>query len=241
MQRTVLTILSCLLATSTASAHGKNKHPKTNLTMVENQFGRTGSPLEVTRTVDVAMHDEMKFAPDLIEITQGETVRFKIKNEGAILHEMVIGTEAELLEHAALMEKFPEMEHAEPFMAHVPEQSNGEIYWTFDKPGDFHYGCLIPGHFQAGMRGKIVVLAKAQSGEASLIPAAPANMIAPESAVAPEVSAPALTVSPTVNEEAPPVLAAPLSQQKPKKPHRASNVAARDVALPPATDKTSRR
>ena len=112
MQRLMLAILFCLLAAGTASAHGKNKHPKANLTMVENQFGRTGSPTEVTRTVEVAMHDEMKFAPDLIEITQGETVRVNIKNEGAILHEMVIGTEAELLDHAALMEKFPGMEHA---------------------------------------------------------------------------------------------------------------------------------
>ncbi len=153
--------LAVLALTSTdALAHGKKVHAKANLFKVENQFGRTGDPKSVTRTIEVEMSDEMKFKPDEMRIKQGETIRFLIKNQGDILHEMVIGTEPELIEHAALMEKFPDMEHAEPFMAHVPEQSKGEIFWTFDKPGEFHYGCLVPGHFQAGMRGKIIVLAE---------------------------------------------------------------------------------
>ena len=31
------------------------------------------------------------------------------------------------------------------------------MVWQFTKPGEFYYGCLIPGHFEAGMMGKIIV------------------------------------------------------------------------------------
>jgi uncharacterized cupredoxin-like copper-binding protein len=34
---------------------------------------------------------------------------------------------------------------------------SGEIVWRFTKPGTFEYGCLIPGHREAGMTGTIVV------------------------------------------------------------------------------------
>lgn len=163
MPRCPIAILACLTlllaAPHEASAHGEKKHQRANLFKVENHFGRTGDAKAVTRRIKVIMIDEMKFQPDELTIKQGETIHFQIENKGEILHEMVIGSEKELIEHAKLMERFPEMEHAEPFMAHVPEQSKGEIYWTFDKPGVFHFGCLIPGHFAAGMRGRIVVTA----------------------------------------------------------------------------------
>jgi uncharacterized cupredoxin-like copper-binding protein len=41
----------------------------------------------------------------------------------------------ELDEHAALMVKFPEMEHDEPYMAHVGPGKSGEIVWTFNLAG----------------------------------------------------------------------------------------------------------
>jgi len=49
------------------------------------------------------------------------------------------------------------MEHDEPYMAHVAPGKTERIVWRFTKPGEFHYGCLVPGHFEAGMVGKIVV------------------------------------------------------------------------------------
>jgi uncharacterized cupredoxin-like copper-binding protein len=71
----------------------------------------------------------------------------------------VIGTERELKEHAALMQKFPKMEHDEPYMAHVAPGRTGEIVWLFNRAGEFEFACLIPGHFEAGMVGKIKVSA----------------------------------------------------------------------------------
>ncbi|MBM3344096.1 MAG: plastocyanin, partial [Betaproteobacteria bacterium] len=88
---------------------------------------------------------------------RGEIVRFNVKNSGKVMHEMVIGTMKELKEHAELMKKHPNMEHDEPYMAHVSPGKTQQIVWQFTKPGEFFYGCLLPGHFEAGMIGKIIV------------------------------------------------------------------------------------
>jgi uncharacterized cupredoxin-like copper-binding protein len=84
-------------------------------------------------------------------------VRFVAANKGQVLHEMVLGTMDELRAHAELMKKFPGMEHDEPHMAHVAPGKTGEIGWRFTQPGTFYFGCLIPGHFEAGMVGKVMV------------------------------------------------------------------------------------
>ena len=95
--------------------------------------------------------------PNEIVVKTGETIRFVVKNEGEVLHEMVIGSAEELIKHSKLMEEFPEMEHEEPYMAHVKPGKAGEIVWTFSNAGTFEFGCLIPGHFDGGMKGTIVV------------------------------------------------------------------------------------
>jgi uncharacterized cupredoxin-like copper-binding protein len=103
------------------------------------------------------MSDAMRFEPSHVEVRQGETVRFVARNRGKLLHEMVIGTAEELREHAALMKRLPDMEHDEPYMAHVDPGKTGDIVWQFTKPGEFQFGCLVAGHFDAGMMGSITV------------------------------------------------------------------------------------
>jgi uncharacterized cupredoxin-like copper-binding protein len=105
------------------------------------------------------MTDKMRFNPEKLEVKQGETIKFVIKNGGKVMHEMVLGTKKDLDEHAAMMVKFPGMEHEEPYMAHVGPGKSGEIIWTFNKLGTFDYACLIAGHYQAGMVGKVTVVA----------------------------------------------------------------------------------
>jgi uncharacterized cupredoxin-like copper-binding protein len=95
--------------------------------------------------------------PGDLEVKRGETVRFIVRNDGKVMHEMVIGRMQELKEHAELMRKFPGMEHDEPYMAHVAPGKEGEIVWQFTRAGVFHYACLIPGHMEAGMIAKITV------------------------------------------------------------------------------------
>jgi uncharacterized cupredoxin-like copper-binding protein len=125
--------------------------------MEQKDWGIGGNAKAVKRTVQIQMTDNMRFTPDRVEVQQGETVRFSLTNTGRVLHEMVLGTAPVLAEHAALMKRFPNMEHDEPYMAHVPPGKTGEIIWTFNRPGEFDFACLIAGHFEAGMVGKIVV------------------------------------------------------------------------------------
>jgi uncharacterized cupredoxin-like copper-binding protein len=122
----------------------------------ERPFGREGDPKKVSRTINVEM-SEMRFTPDTLAVKQGETIRFRVKNSGQAMHEMVLGTMEDLKEHAALMRQHPGMEHDEPFMAHVAPGKTQTMVWQFTKPGEFRYGCLVPGHFEAGMIGRVRV------------------------------------------------------------------------------------
>ena len=99
----------------------------------------------------------MRFEPAGLVVKRGDTVRFALKNRGALLHEMVIGTPAGLAEHAALMKKFTDMEHDASYMAHVKPGATGEIVWRFNRPGRFQFACLVSGHYEAGMIGRVVV------------------------------------------------------------------------------------
>ena len=164
MHKIVATTLAALIASGStiAYAHGDETHAKKAgpVKLEQKPWGIAGDPKAVTRTITEAMLDTMRFSVDKIEVKQGDTVRFVLKNDGKIMHEFVIGTKQVLEEHAALMVKFPTMEHSEPYMAHVPPGKTGEIIWTFNKPGNFDFACLIAGHYQAGMIGKITVVAK---------------------------------------------------------------------------------
>jgi uncharacterized cupredoxin-like copper-binding protein len=145
-----------------AMAHGDADHGKKDAPVRKEQkdWGIAGDAKAVKRTIELRMTDNMRFTPDRIDVRQGETVRIMLKNDGKMLHEFVLGTKKELDEHAALMLKFPTMEHDEPYMAHVPVGKTGEIVWTFNRAGNFDFACLIAGHYQAGMVGKVSVSAK---------------------------------------------------------------------------------
>jgi uncharacterized cupredoxin-like copper-binding protein len=143
-----------------ACAHGDEAHAKAGATKKEQKpWGIAGDATAARRTIEVGMSDNMRFTPDRIAVKQGETVRFALKNEGKVLHELVLGTKKELDEHAAVMLKFPGMEHDEPYMVHVPPGKTGEIVWTFNRAGEFDFACLVAGHYQAGMVGRVSVAA----------------------------------------------------------------------------------
>jgi uncharacterized cupredoxin-like copper-binding protein len=155
-------IAGALLAGCTlAIAHGDKPHTKSNAPAIKEQkdWGIAGDAKSVKRVIAVGMTDNMRFSPDKIEVKQGDTIKFVVRNHGKVMHEFVIGTKKENDAHAEMMLKHPNMEHDEPYMAHVPPGKKGEIVWTFNRPGEFEFACLIAGHYQAGMIGKIKVLA----------------------------------------------------------------------------------
>jgi uncharacterized cupredoxin-like copper-binding protein len=154
--------IAALVMMSNAIAHGDEDHAakprKFDAGKVEDTtFGREGDPAKATRTIRVEMSDAMRFTPADITVKRGETVKLVATNKGQVLHEMVLGTSDELKKHAEMMKKHPGMEHDEPHMAHVKPGKSGEIVWQFTKAGEFQFACLIPGHFEAGMVGKVSV------------------------------------------------------------------------------------
>lgn len=120
-------------------------------------IGEPGLAAKVSRTVTIDMQDNMRFVPASLRVKQGETIRLLVRNSGALPHELVLGTIKDLQEHAKAMQKFPDMEHEEPNMISVAPGKQGELIWHFNRAMTLDFACLRPGHFEAGMKGKIQV------------------------------------------------------------------------------------
>lgn len=124
-------------------------------------IGKPGDPAVVTRAVKIVMKENegggMVFEPTSISIREGETLRLEFVNAGELDHEFVMDVQDGIDEHKILMEKFPEMEHDDPNAIRLAPGESGEIIWTFANAGEFGFACLIPGHYDAGMKGDIHV------------------------------------------------------------------------------------
>jgi len=151
------------LCAATGMAFASGSHAGGHEHGDDNAIGKPGTAAAVTRTIEVDMTDNMRFTPSDIKARQGETIRFLIRNSGSIKHEFVLGTEKELKEHYEIMKKNPEMEHSDPNMLTLAAGQSGEVIWQFTKAGKVDFACLQPGHYEAGMKGKVSV-GKAQAG-----------------------------------------------------------------------------
>ena len=126
----------------------------------ETAIGKPGVAARVNRSITIEMNDSMRYAPADVQVKQGETIRFVVKNVGKVKHELSLGTQQELLEHLEQMKKFPDMEHDEPSKVTLAPGKQGEIIWQFTKAGTVNFACLMPGHYEAGMKGAIKVARK---------------------------------------------------------------------------------
>lgn len=152
-----VSFILCGLIAIAGVVHASGTH-STGSNHNDGTIGMPGVLSHVNRTVQIEMNDKMRFIPAKIAVRKGETIRFKLKNSGKMDHEFVLGTKQELEKHNDLMEKFPEMEHDDPNMIIVAPGKTGEIIWHFTKNGQVSFACLLPGHFDAGMKGNIKVL-----------------------------------------------------------------------------------
>lgn len=130
----------------------------------EMAVGEPGQKSKVTQTIRVSMKEtddgRMVFTPDSFKVRKGQTIRFAVKNDGEVDHEFVLDQEDKVMEHKALMEKFPEMEHDDPNAIRLAPGESGEIVWKFTNDGVFKVACLVPGHYDAGMHGNVTVAKK---------------------------------------------------------------------------------
>ena len=123
--------------------------------------GDPGDPKKPARTVEVVMTEtedaKMLYKPDRIEVKRGEQVRFVLKNVGKVDHEFMLDSVANNAKHKKEMEKNPDMEHDDPNGKRLAPSASNEIVWRFTKAGTFEFACLIPGHYESGMKGAAVV------------------------------------------------------------------------------------
>jgi uncharacterized cupredoxin-like copper-binding protein len=122
--------------------------------------GEPGDPSKGNRRVLITMREadgKMTFDPARIEARLGEQVRFVLTNAGLLDHEFLLDSFENNAKHKKEMEKNPEMEHDDPNGKRVATKKSAEILWRFTKRGTFEFACLIPGHYEAGMKGTIVV------------------------------------------------------------------------------------
>ena len=146
--------IALALTALTAAAHDDHHKHKAD---PHAALGQPGDKAKVSRTIEMDLNDTMRFVPDHVDVKRGETIRFIVRNSGKVKHEMILGSVQELKAHAELMRKFPEMEHADPNQVSVDPGRTGELIWHFTKSGKFDFACLQPGHYEAGMTGKVAV------------------------------------------------------------------------------------
>jgi uncharacterized cupredoxin-like copper-binding protein len=126
--------------------------------------GEPGNKANANQTIRITMKEtedgKMIFTPAVFKVRKGQTVKFAIKNAGELDHEFVLDQEDKIMEHKAVMEKFPEMEHDDPNAIRLAAGKSGEIIWKFTNDGTFKIACLVPGHYDAGMHGDVTVAKK---------------------------------------------------------------------------------
>jgi len=140
-------------------------------------FGQAAPATKATRTVEVVLQD-ISFAPTSLDVKAGETVRFVLVNKGQLLHEFNLGDAAMHAEHQKEMLQMQAsgmltstgmgkmdhsamghgaMKHDDPNSVLVEPGKTAELTWTFTKATGLEFACNLPGHYQAGMVGKLNV------------------------------------------------------------------------------------
>ena len=121
-------------------------------------FGHPGRGNGPVHVIHIRALDTLRFDPSRIVVARGETVKFVVTNAGKLAHEFVIGDAAEQAAHEKEMQATPgmSMEHDVNGISLPPGQTR-DLVWTFTRDGTVEYACHVPGHFAAGMLGKIII------------------------------------------------------------------------------------
>ncbi len=148
-----------ILATLPAFAFAAGEHAGGHHDDEATVYGEPGKATEVSRVIEVQAHN-MRYTPAAITVRRGETIKFVVKGTDSMPHEFVLGDARSLKEHAEMMRRHPDMEHDDPNMVKMGPGGTGTLIWKFSQAGTVEFACLIPGHYEAGMKGSIRVRAK---------------------------------------------------------------------------------
>ena len=134
--------------------HDEESSPETTTTAAT-------SADDAIRVVEVAM-TEMAFTPDSFTVAAGETVRFAVTNVGLVVHEFRLSNPHRIEEHVASHEHGGHGDggdHHEDadIVLELEAGATGEVTVTFPEDTTIFTDvvCLLPGHFEAGMKGDL--------------------------------------------------------------------------------------
>lgn len=125
-------------------------------------FGEPADAADATRVIEIATNDDFTFDPAALTVEAGEIVTFRVENVGFLDHDFTLGDEETQIDHEAEMAEMAEG----GAMMDMPDESNAfslaagetkELTWHFTEAGDILYGCHIPGHYAAGMKGTLSI------------------------------------------------------------------------------------
>lgn len=140
-------------------------------------IGEQGKAEKASRTVVVTMRDNY-YEPEQVSVREGETIRFKLNNQGSLVHEFNIGTPAmhqahqkemlTMVQHGVIqggtlnremmsmdMGNGKTMKQDDPNSVLLVPGESAEIIWTFSRTTELEFACNVPGHYQSGMAGTI--------------------------------------------------------------------------------------
>lgn len=141
-----------------SGGHGPGRHGIGAGDSSSQEVGEPASAADATRTVEILAGDDLTFDPPTIEVSPGEVIRFVVTNRGVVPHDFTLGDESMQTEHADAMGHMTGgMPHDLPNAISLQPGETKELTWRFGTAGTLEYGCHVPGHYEAGMRGQIRV------------------------------------------------------------------------------------
>ena len=196
------------------AAHGEQPAPaaqsktdaRVSLESAPSATPASGGMVEVTVTAT-----ELKLTPAEITAEAGQTVRLTFANQGAIEHDWeVTGVKSDVTLVAgatkALSPKLAQQQQSKlqqgiPYVA-AGAGDQATIAFTAPAAGTYDLACMVPGHKEGGMKGKLIV------GGGGQVATAPAARPAPAAASLPPAKEgvtrlPAPTMAPPLNRTEP--------------------------------------
>lgn len=160
-RRLVVISAFALLLLTACGASGSNTTTtaRSNANQGEFTFGEPGDSANADRTIEIVTTNDLVFNPADLTVTVGETITFRIVNDGTIIHDFTLGDEATQEEHEQEMAEMGGMTHDQPNAMTVAAGETKELTWTFTELGTVLIGCHQLGHYDAGMKGQITVAA----------------------------------------------------------------------------------
>jgi uncharacterized cupredoxin-like copper-binding protein len=114
--------------------------------------GKAASP---STKIDVTMTD-FQFQPNAFTVPAGKEITVNAANSGGVVHSFVIMKQGQ-----SAGTEFTDADQPNVYWS-TEIQPGGSTNTTFtapDAPGDYEVVCHVPGHLQAGMVGKLTVVA----------------------------------------------------------------------------------